>query len=94
MITSLLYIIILLSLIGKICIIKNKFLYGFILWTITDLFLMLYNWSIKENAQSILFAVFSLFSIWGIFSSLKNKGGLISQQKINEITQKIRYKIS
>ena len=74
MITYLLYIIILLSLIGKICIIKNRYLCGFMLWTITDAFLMLYNLSIGENAQSILFAIFLLFSIWGIFTSLKIRG--------------------
>ena len=75
MITYFLWFIIALSLIGKICIIKNKYLWGFMLWTITDSFLMLYNWSIGENAQSILFAIFLLFSIWGVFSSIKNKGG-------------------
>ena len=75
MITYLLYIIIFLSLMGKICIIKNRYLWGFMLWTVTDSYLMLYNLSIKENAQSILFAIFLLFSIWGIFSSIKNKGG-------------------
>lgn len=74
MITYLLYIIILLSLMGKICIIKNKHTCGFMLWIITDSFLMLYNWSIGENAQSILFAIFLIFSIWGIFSSLKIRG--------------------
>lgn len=73
-ITYILYIVILLSLIGKICIVKNKYLWGFMLWTITDTYLMLYNWSIKENAQSILFGIFLVFSIWGIFSNLKNKG--------------------
>lgn len=76
MITYILYIIILLSLVGKICIIKNKYLFGFMLWVVTDTYLMLYNLSIKENAQSILFGIFLLFSIWGVFSSLKNKGGI------------------
>lgn len=74
MITYILWFIIGLSLIGKICIIKNKYLCGFMLWAITDSFLMLYNLSIGENAQSILFAIFLLFSIWGIFTSLKIRG--------------------
>ena len=73
MITYTLYIIIFLSLVGKFCIIKNKYLWGFMLWTVTDSYLMLYNWSIKENAQSLLFLIFLIFSIWGVFSSLKNK---------------------
>lgn len=75
MITYILYIIILLSLVGKICIIKNKNLQGFILWSITDLFLMFYNYSIDEKEQAILFLIFLIFSIWGIFNNYKNNGG-------------------
>jgi len=68
--------IIVLSLIGKICIIKNKLLWGFYLWSFTDLFLMIYNYKIGEIQQSFLFFIFFIFSLWGIFSNLKNKGGI------------------
>ena len=62
----LLWSIIIISLIGKICLIKNKPLWGFYLWTFTDLFLTIYNFSIKEYQQSVLFFIFLLFSIWGV----------------------------
>jgi len=74
MIQYFLWGIIILSLLGKICIIKNKLLWGFYLWAFTDLFLTIYNFSIGEIQQSILFFVFLLFSIWGIHTN-KTKGG-------------------
>ena len=66
-----LWSIIILSLLGKICIIKNKLLCGFYLWAFTDLFLTIYNFSIGEIQQSILFFVFLLFSLWGIHTNKK-----------------------
>ena len=66
-----LWSIIILSLLGKICIIKNKLLWGFYLWAFTDLFLTIYNFSIGEIQQSILFFVFLLFSLWGIHTNKK-----------------------
>ena len=75
MITYILWFIIVLSLIGKICIIKSKLLQGFCLWAFADSFLMTYNYSIGEYAQSVLFLIFLIFSIWGIISH-KNKGGM------------------
>ena len=63
--------IIILSLLGKMCIIKNKLLWGFYLWAFTDLFLTIYNFSIGEIQQSILFFVFLLFSLWGIYTNEK-----------------------
>ena len=67
----LLWGIITISLIGKLCIIKNKLLWGFSLWALTDLFLTIYNFSIKEYQQSILFFIFLLFSIWGVYINKK-----------------------
>ena len=63
--------IIILSLLGKMCIIKNKLLWGFYLWAFTDLFLTIYNFGIGEIQQSILFFVFLLFSLWGIHTNKK-----------------------
>ena len=71
MLTYLLWAIIILSLLGKMCIIKNKLLWGFYLWAFTDLFLTIYNFSIGEIQQSILFFVFLLFSLWGIYTNEK-----------------------
>ena len=71
MIQYFLWGIIILSLLGKICIIKNKLLWGFYLWAFTDLFLTIYNFSIGEIQQSILFFVFLLFSLWGIHTNKK-----------------------
>ena len=67
----LLWVIIIISLFGKLCIIKNKLLWGFYLWAFTDLFLTIYNFSIEEYQQSVLFFIFLLFSIWGIYSNKK-----------------------
>ena len=71
MIQYLLWAIIIISLLGKMCIIKNKLLWGFYLWAFTDLFLTIYNFSIGEIQQSILFFVFLLFSLWGIHTNKK-----------------------
>ena len=71
MIQYFLWAIIIISLLGKICIIKNKLLWGFYLWTFTDLFLTIYNFGIGEIQQSILFFVFLLFSLWGIHTNKK-----------------------
>ena len=71
MIQYFLWGIIILSLLGKMCIIKNKLLWGFYLWAFTDLFLTIYNFSIGEIQQSILFFVFLLFSLWGIHTNKK-----------------------
>ncbi len=65
-----LWIIIIISLIGKFCIIKNKLLWGFSLWVVSDTYLLLHNLFIKEYGQSLLFFIFLLFSIWGMLKEI------------------------
>ncbi len=61
---------IIISLLGKFCVIKNKLLWGCSLWAVSDTYLLFHNLFIKEYEQSLLFFIFLLFSIWGMLKGI------------------------
>ncbi len=60
------WLFVLVSLSGNFFIIKKN-IFGFYLWLLADLFLMWYNFNIKENAQGVLYIIYTIFCIYGIY---------------------------
>ena len=65
-INNLLWLCVIISLSGNFFIIKKNIL-GFYLWLVADLFLMWYNFYIQETAQGVLYIIYTIFCIYGIF---------------------------
>ena len=40
---------------------------GFVCWVVTNTYWCVYNWRKHERAQAVVFAVFLVLSIWGIW---------------------------
>jgi len=58
------WIITILALIGSILNIKKR-RECFILWILTNLYWIIHDFRIGEQAQGVLFMTYSIFSIWG-----------------------------
>lgn len=71
-INNLMWLVVIASLCGNICVIKKKVL-GFYLWSITNLLWAIYNIYINAIAQAVLMLVCLIFCIYGIIE-WKKKG--------------------
>lgn len=61
------WIVIIIALAGTILNIKKR-KEGFICWSLSNLYLMVYNFTIQVYPQSLLFAVYLGLAIWGLLS--------------------------
>jgi nicotinamide riboside transporter PnuC len=64
------WIFVSIAIIGAICN-AQALVIGFILWIISNTYLLIINWQNKEYAQSMLFAVYDIICIWGIVNWLQ-----------------------
>ena len=67
------YLIMVVSLIAQVANIYKK-RWCFYIWLCTNLIWMVHNWSIKEYAQAISFAIYFAFTLWGIIQWGKDDG--------------------
>lgn len=67
MIDDLMYIAVVLSLVGNYLVIKKN-PNGFIIWIITNLGWVFYDWYKEIYSQSILFIIYTIFALYGVYS--------------------------
>ena len=64
-----------LAIIGALCVSYNKPLIANFFWVISNLSFIIYNISIDEYEMTILFIVYEIIAIFGIYNlGIKNRG--------------------
>lgn len=66
------WIFVLISLIGNFFIIKKSIM-GFWFWLIADLFFIFLNFYLHETAQGVLYIIYTIFCLYGIYKWRKNE---------------------